>query len=174
MIRWINKQPWIQPFWNLWCHYQDKYDWISPVNELKLLCFILNSLWGKISMVNLITCIFSLFEALNDVFEVQCFQGFIFYNNHRHWVIAGRAMQLRCLNMETLLHNSFNRAMRAYNLQSRKKKKVLTIEDVGSVHTVLSSQFPAGSPKVIKESLVDRVSGSVASSLSPYHRWLTS
>ena len=31
MFRWTNKQPGIQKFWNLCGHYQDIYDWISPL-----------------------------------------------------------------------------------------------------------------------------------------------
>ena len=37
---------------------------------------------GKMSMVNLVTCLF--FEALNDAFELQFFQGFIFTPYQRH------------------------------------------------------------------------------------------
>ena len=44
-----------------------------------------SSLWGEMSMVNPVTCLFSLLEALNDAFEVQFFQGFIFTPYHRHW-----------------------------------------------------------------------------------------
>ena len=40
---------------------------------------------GNEYMVNLVTCLFSLFEALNDAFEVQFFQGFIFTPYQRHW-----------------------------------------------------------------------------------------
>ena len=31
MFRWINKQPEIRKFWNWCCHYQEIYDWISPL-----------------------------------------------------------------------------------------------------------------------------------------------
>ena len=33
MFRWTNKQPGIQKFFNLCSHYQDIYDWISPLNK---------------------------------------------------------------------------------------------------------------------------------------------
>ena len=36
-------------------------------------------------MVFLVTCRFSLFEALNGAFEVQVFQGFIFTPYQRHY-----------------------------------------------------------------------------------------
>ena len=26
-FRWINKQPGMQKFWNVWCYYQEIYDW---------------------------------------------------------------------------------------------------------------------------------------------------
>ena len=33
MFRKVNKQPGMQKFWN-WCsHYQEIYDWISPLNK---------------------------------------------------------------------------------------------------------------------------------------------
>ena len=68
MFRWINKQPGMQIFWN-WCsRYQEiyMYDWISSFNKVyykqSSLLFILtqadSSLWGKMSMVNLVTCLF--------------------------------------------------------------------------------------------------------------------
>ena len=33
MFRWTNKQSGIQWFWHLCGHYQDIYDWISPLNK---------------------------------------------------------------------------------------------------------------------------------------------
>ena len=36
MFRWTNKQPGIQKFRNLCCHYQDNYDWISPLKFLPI------------------------------------------------------------------------------------------------------------------------------------------
>ena len=86
MSRWIYKQPGIQQFWNLCCHYQDIYDWISPLNKLQFLRFILTlqSMREK-SMVNPITCIVYLlfFGALNEAFQVHLF--FIFTPYYRHW-----------------------------------------------------------------------------------------
>ena len=41
MFRWTNKQPRIQKFWNVCSHYQDIYDWISPLNKRSGLPFIL-------------------------------------------------------------------------------------------------------------------------------------
>ena len=54
----------MQTFWN-WCSsYQDIYDWISQVNEPSDLLFILTQQSvGEISMVNSVTCLFSLFGS---------------------------------------------------------------------------------------------------------------
>ena len=57
-------------------------------------------------MVNLVTCPFLSFEALN-VFEVQFFSGLHFYTLPKT-LIACRAMQLRFLKVKTLLNNAFN------------------------------------------------------------------
>ena len=40
--------------------------------------FYHSSLWGEMSKINPVTCLFHLFEALNNAFEMQLFQGFIF------------------------------------------------------------------------------------------------
>ena len=40
-------------------------------------------IWGEMCMVNLVTCILSLLEALNDALEVQ-FSGFIYTLYLRH------------------------------------------------------------------------------------------
>ena len=41
MFRKVNKQPGMQKFWN-WCsHYQEIYDWISPLNKRAGSAFIL-------------------------------------------------------------------------------------------------------------------------------------
>ena len=75
MFRWINKQPGMQKFWNWSSHYQDIYDWISPFNKSSDLWFILThpsmggNEYGKSG---------HLFEALNNVFQVQLFQGLVF------------------------------------------------------------------------------------------------
>ena len=45
-------------------------------------------------MVNLVTCLFHSFEALNDAFEVQFFSGLHFYTLPKT-LIAFRTMQLR-------------------------------------------------------------------------------
>ena len=45
-------------------------------------------------MVNLVMSIFTLFEALNDAFEVQFFSGLHFYTLPKT-LIAFRTMQLR-------------------------------------------------------------------------------
>ena len=39
---------------------------------------------GNECIVNPVTCLFFTFEALNDAFEVQFFQGFIFTPYRRH------------------------------------------------------------------------------------------
>ena len=41
MFRWINKQLGIQKLWSLYGHYQEIYDWISPLNKRACLSFIL-------------------------------------------------------------------------------------------------------------------------------------
>ena len=52
MFRKVNKQPGMQKFWN-WCiHYQEIYDWISPLNKRTGSAFILTQYYmGKMSMV---------------------------------------------------------------------------------------------------------------------------
>ena len=62
MFKRVNKQPEIQKFWN-WCsHYQEIYDWISPLNKWSGWPFILTQQsLGEMSMVNLVTCLLSLF-----------------------------------------------------------------------------------------------------------------
>ena len=51
--------------------------------------------------------IFAFFEALNNAFKVQFFQGFIFTPYHRHWQHAGPCSS-DLLKVETLLNNAFN------------------------------------------------------------------
>ena len=81
MFRRVNKQPGnIQKFRNLCCYDQDIYDWISPFNKPSGSWFILilhTVYMGKWKMVFLVTCIFSLFEALYNAFEfeVQIFRA---------------------------------------------------------------------------------------------------
>ena len=58
-------------------------------------------------MVNLVTCLFYSFEALNDAFEVQIFSVLHIYTFAKT-LIACRAMLLRVLKkLETLLNNAF-------------------------------------------------------------------
>ena len=54
-------------------------------------------------MVNLVTCLFHSFEALNDAFEVQFFRA-SFYTLSKT-LIACRTMQLRFVKVEILLNN---------------------------------------------------------------------
>ena len=54
------------------------------------LWFLTQQSMGEISMVIPVTCLFPLFEALNDAFEVFFFfQGFIFRPYQRHWYHVG-------------------------------------------------------------------------------------
>ena len=86
MFRWINKQPGMQMVWNWCCHYQEICDWISSFNKQSGLPLILTQQsMAENEYGNLVTCRFSPFEALNDAFEVQFFQGFIFTPYQRHW-----------------------------------------------------------------------------------------
>ena len=68
-----------------------------------------SSLWIEMSMVFLVTCIFSLFfEALNGESEVKGFTvGFIFTPYQRHWY-ACSDMQLRFFTVTTLLNNALS------------------------------------------------------------------
>ena len=87
MFRWINKQPGMQKFWN-WCsHYQEIYDWVSSSHKQSGLPFILiQQCMGETSMVNLVTCLFSLFWSTSWCFWCTiCFQGFNFTPYQRHW-----------------------------------------------------------------------------------------
>ena len=68
-------------------------------------------------MVNLVTCLFSLFEALNDAFEVHFFSGLHFYTLPET-LIACRATQLRFFKVKTLLNNAFNSKLRYSELLS--------------------------------------------------------
>ena len=85
VYRWIINSPaGIQFFWN-WCdHYQDIYDWISPLNKPSGLWFILTQQstggneCGKSSHL-------SILSQYNGAFEVQFFKGFIFTPHQRHW-----------------------------------------------------------------------------------------
>ena len=48
-----------------------------------LSCIALHAI-SEMSMVYTVTCLFSLFEALNGAFELQIFQGFICTPYQRH------------------------------------------------------------------------------------------
>ena len=55
------------------------------------------------SMVNLVTCYFHSFEALNDAFEVHIFSGLHFYP-----LPDTDSMQLRFFKVKTLLNDAFS------------------------------------------------------------------
>ena len=55
------------------------------INSLAHGLFWHYSLWGKWGGFFQVTCIFSLFEALNNAIEVQFFQGFIFHTISKIW-----------------------------------------------------------------------------------------
>ena len=106
MFRWINKQPGIQKFWNLCGHYQDIYDWISPLNKWSGLPFILKQQsMGELSKINLVICLF--FTSLKHLMVLlRCsFSGLHFYTLSKT-LIACRDMQLRFFKVKTLLNNA--------------------------------------------------------------------
>ena len=73
MFRWTIKQPGIQKFWNLRCLYQNIYDWISPLNKRSGRPFILTQeSMGEMSMVFLVSCIFSLFWSMHLMVLLRC------------------------------------------------------------------------------------------------------
>ena len=108
MFRWINKQPGIQKFLYLCGHYQDIYDWISPLNKLSGLPFIIiqqsmgRNEYDKSGHLSIFTSL-----KLNGAFEVQFCQSFIFYTLSKT-LVACRAMQLGVLKVKTLLNTAFN------------------------------------------------------------------
>ena len=58
---WIKKQLGIQKFWTLLGYYQDIYNWISPMNKLSGVWFVLTQQsMGEMSMVNPVNCLFSI------------------------------------------------------------------------------------------------------------------
>ena len=105
MFRWTNKQPGIQNFSNLCSHYQDIYDWISPLNKRSGLPFIL---WGRISLWGENeydqSGHFSIFTSLK---QLWCFWGAFFFRASSYTLsktlIACGDMQLRFLKAKTLL-----------------------------------------------------------------------
>ena len=84
MLRWINKQPGRQKFWNLCSHYQAIYDWIPPLNKWSGLWFILTQ-QSMGSMVNPVTCLFSLLWSTQ-----WCFWGAIFSSSGLHFYTLNR------------------------------------------------------------------------------------
>ena len=74
---------------------------------------------GKMSMVNPVTCLFS----LPDAFEVQIFQGFIFTPYQRYWEQVGPCIS-DVLKVETLLKNDF------------KKKSFQGMVEINSLFTI--------------------------------------
>ena len=97
MFRWTNKQPGIQKFWNLCGHYQDIYDWISPLNKSSGLPFILTQQSVGRSEQNK-SGHSSIFTALKHlVVLLRCnFSGLRFYTLSKT-LIACKDMQLRFL-----------------------------------------------------------------------------
>ena len=108
MFRWIT-QPGIQKLWNFCGHYQDVYDWISPLNKPSDLWFILTQQsMGEIIMVNPVTCLFSLHWSTFDAFKEQFSQGFILHLIKDTDSIYYRDIQLKYFKVETLLNNASN------------------------------------------------------------------
>ena len=68
---------------------------------------------GEMNMVNLVTCLFSLFEALNDAFEVYTiFSGLHFYTLSKTLISCiGPCNSDFLLLVETLLNNAFKRTV---------------------------------------------------------------
>ena len=73
MFRWINKQRRIQTFWKLCYHYQEIYDWISPLNKPDT---TVNGKKEEYCKSGSLACICSLvWSTVNDAFQVTNFQG---------------------------------------------------------------------------------------------------
>ena len=58
LVRWIDKQTGA-PFFSIY-HYQYIYDWVSLFQNSSYGLLILQSILGEMSMVNPVTCIFSI------------------------------------------------------------------------------------------------------------------
>ena len=78
MIRWINKQPGIQKIWNWYGHYEDIYDWISPLHKQSGLWFILTQQssgggggyeYGKSSHLSILPSLKHLMNAFEALFS---------------------------------------------------------------------------------------------------------
>ena len=78
------------------------------INSQAYLLFYYISLRGEMRYDKIWSLVFfHSFGALNGVFEVQFYQGFIFFYTLSKTLIACRTMQLRFLKVETLLNNAF-------------------------------------------------------------------
>ena len=97
MFRKVNKQPGMQKFWN-WCsHYQEIYDWISPLNKRAGSAFILTltvvygEKWVWWIWAILANCLFSLFWSNEWCFWSTILSGlhFNFTPYQRHWYHLG-------------------------------------------------------------------------------------
>ena len=109
MFRWTNKQPGIQKVWNLCGLYQDIYDWISPLNKRSGWPFILiqQSMGRNEYGISGHLHIFAFLKHLIVLLRCNFFSGLHFYTLSKT-LIACRDMQLRFLNVKTLLNNVFN------------------------------------------------------------------
>ena len=84
LFRWIIKQPRKQKFWNLRCHYQDIYDWISPIKK-EVVPMVYSSstvYWGKWVWYIHSIPYSHFFEALNNAFEMQLFFSGLTFLHH--------------------------------------------------------------------------------------------
>ena len=72
MFRWTNKQPGMQKFWNLCCHYQDIYHWI---NGQAYHLFLHSSIWGKMSEINLVIVMFTSLKHLMVLLRCNFFRA---------------------------------------------------------------------------------------------------
>ena len=104
----INSHAGIQKFWHLCGHYQDIYDWISPLTKRLGLPVILTQQsmgrneWDKSGHLS----IFTSFKHLMVLFGAIFFRA-SFYTLSKT-LIACRNMQLNFLKVKTLLNNAFN------------------------------------------------------------------
>ena len=90
MFRRVNKQPGIKKSLEInavTLYLQNIYDWISPLNKQSGSQLIIpqQSMGENEYGISGHLHIFAFFEALNNAFKVQFFQGFIFTSYHRHW-----------------------------------------------------------------------------------------
>ena len=91
----INSQEY-KGFWNLWSHYQDIYDWISPLNKPSDLWFILTlqsvgrNEYGKFGHLSIFTSLKHLIMLLECNFS----QGFMFIKDADTDSMQGHAAQI--------------------------------------------------------------------------------